>query len=383
MNNLIKNRVAKDEKKHSRKVQTPKQFSRKLRRLTVDFVMITLVFAFVGIVSGLFAKPAAALDPGTSITISPLIDRVNIAAGQTTDGTFTITNNGSVDYIFDVYARPYTVANDTYVQTFTNDNAPRAQVYRWITFDQNSYELKSGQHVEVAYHINAPASIPAGSQYAVIFAQTRQPSATNQSGVQASQRVGILIYAHGNGKTVNQGSVISSTLGENQTKDGTSSVTKKSGLWYQAPPVYELTRVKNGGNTDFDLTTHATLTNFFGGGKVATSIEQTHSILPGTTYQATDKIGCSDGDRSETTSAGAATCVEAPWIGLFWLTTSANFLGKTYTFKHLVLVLPWWLVAIVIAVIVIIILSIWLHRRLQHHENKRAGRSRANGSLKI
>jgi hypothetical protein len=143
-----------------------------------------------------------------------------------------------------------------------------------------------------------------------------------------------------------------------------TKIVEKKGFWYTDGPIYNIARVKNTGNTDFDVTFRATLTSYFGGKEVATSIEgDAHTVLPDSAYKSIDKIGCSPGDREATIAEGGqATCVKAPWIGLYWLTESVTFMGETQTVKHLVLILPTWIIIVTIAVLIIIIyLIVWRH----------------------
>jgi hypothetical protein len=333
----------------------------------IRIVSASIAAMAMAVVVSVGVKPVAATDPGESITISPLVKTIDITAGESMDDSFTITNNGTTNYTFNVYASPLTVNNDTYTQSFDEKDANNfSQIYRWVTFDQTEYSLSAGDHVDIPFHVNVPASIPNGGQYAVLFAQVKAKESST-GGVQSTTRVGVTLRAHGDGETINKGNVSSSTLGK-LNKDSNQPVEQK-GPWFNSGPVYGLTRVENTGNTDFELKTKVTLTSFFGDKVIATSVEQTRQLLPDTTYLATDHVGCTDADTEQ-----GAVCVKMPWIGLFHLKTEVSFLGKTETFKHTVFVFPLWLLLMIIVAIFLLVLF-WIYRK--------ANRKKRKGNLKI
>lgn len=328
------------------------------------FSKISQIFVAVGALSLVFAalaQPAAALNQGTSITIQPVVDRPAIKAGETTDGVFKIVNDGETDYTFDVYAKPYTVSGLNYAQDFTKDTS-YTQISRWITFPQTTFTLKSGDSVDVRYQIHTPASIPDGSQYAAIFAQTRIPDSTaGQNNVAFSSRVGILIYARGDGKTVAQGKIAQQDLArvERQLNHDSGAVTAQTvhprsgwlAFWYQAAPAAVSSKITNTGNTDFDVQSYLEVKNWFGGRQIAQTAPATAAILPNTSRQI-DSVWCN----SDQNAAGQEIYrCNAPAMGLFRVTEHVSFLGKNYTYTRLVLILPWWMVIIVVTVILLIV----------------------------
>lgn len=349
---------------------------KQMRRIYKSILAVAVI-AVMGILFG--APTASALDSGTSITISPLVARPEIAASQTTSGKFTIVNNGSVDYEFQVYARPYTVDNGSYAQEFTNENAPRAQLYRWISFDQENYALKSGEQVEVSYHVETPKSIPAGSQYAVIFAQTRLPE-SGEEGIQSSQRVGIVLLAKNKGgKTINDGKVTKFSLGRDGKKDGENAVLDSKNPWYRKSPIYGITYVENKGNTDFELTSVSKLTSIFSGREIAKTESAPRAIFPDTNYRSVNQVGCGKSDdENAKKSDNNNSCDNLPWIGLYRLTTEAQALGKTYTYKRLILIMPLWFI---IASATVLLSIIFLVARKMHISRKSKKMNSKNKTL--
>jgi hypothetical protein len=349
-------------------------------------------FAFVALSFG-FAKNAHAADSpatnGLSITISPVVVRPEITAGQTTTSQFTVTNNGTIDYDFNIYAQPYSVADGSYTQDFAKQTK-FSQISRWITFsgkNTQTYHLAKGASKEINYTIATPASIPDGSQYAVIFAQTITPNPNSgQSGIQANQRVGLLVYAKSaNGHTINSGEVASNDLGKLTTTNGVSSFAKKDGNLYDAAPVAAITSVKNTGNTDFQVETQSKLVGVLWGG-TTTSAKSSRSVLPDTTFQATDVL-CKDNTNDTGITSGDSTSgahCSVPFVGLFNLTTTVSMLGKTYTYKHFVVIFPLWLLIAIIVVIVLVVgLIIWRKSRKNSRNAKKSAKIKSASGMKL
>ena len=128
--------------------------------------------------------------------------------------------------------------------------------------------------------------------------------------------------------------------------------------WIQSAPIYGITEIENTGSTDFDMTKYMTMTNFFGGRTIVASAKQTRTVSPGEAYYAADKLGCTDGEDD---------CDNIPWIGLFWITESFVFSGKMHEYRHLMLILPWW----VAFAVIMVVWSIILYGVIESHRRKR------------
>ena len=196
------------------------------------------------------------------ITLSPTKQRLDIKQGVVAKEVFTIRNTGSAPFAFRVYAAPYSVQSDAnYTPLFTNDS-PRTQVSRWVTFQKSQYTLTPGESVEVPYRVVVPASIPAGSQYAAIFAETEGQTAGS---VVTKKRVGMLLYAKPEGTTKSSGAAQFSAISPFIIGSTITSTAK----------------VSNTGNTDFDTFVQLEQKNIFGGTNQTT--KETRSVLPETT----------------------------------------------------------------------------------------------------
>ena len=237
-------------------------------RLLFSFALLcatlatSLASAEWGGISRAHAVTPANPNDNVQITLSPTKQRLAITAGQSTTGSFTIRNTGPLGFSFRIYASPYSVKSDAdYTPLFTNDT-PRTQISRWVTFTKTDYTLAPGESVDIPYRVRVPATIPAGSQYAAIFAET---NGQNAGSVITKKRVGMLLYAKPNGTTKSSGDAQFTSI----------------------PPVifgalvHSTAKVNNTGNTDFDTTVRLEQKSIFGGNNQ--SIEQVRTVLPETT----------------------------------------------------------------------------------------------------
>ena len=148
---------------------------------------------------------------GTSISISPVSKILQLSANSVYEDTFTVSNNGNTDMKFEVYAAPYAYTysetDDTYQLGF-NKESTYTQITRWITFKQTddnyaekaTYTAAPNSGVDVTYRIATPESIPAGGQYAVLFAHTLTAD-TNSSGIKTEASPGLVVYGRAEGET--------------------------------------------------------------------------------------------------------------------------------------------------------------------------------------
>ena len=195
------------------------------------------------------AKPE---DPKTSLTLSPVSQTLDISSESSYDGVMSVTNDGDEEIQIEVYAAPYSYVysdeEDTYKLGFSQENN-FTQITRWITIKDSSgnyesrprFSIKPKEKLDISYKINTPKNIPAGGQYAVLFAQT-VTGKTNASGIKTEASAGMVIYGHSTeGETI-----VSSEMRDIKIGQGLpSSETKNKNNFYG------LAKVKNTGNVDF------------------------------------------------------------------------------------------------------------------------------------
>jgi hypothetical protein len=276
-----------------------------------------------------FADEGAGVNSVRAIEISPSSVRMTLNPGETRSSSFSITNRGTEPHTFRLSASPYQVKDEAYTPIFEGaESAPRAQIARWITFEQDSYTLEAEESIRVNFTINVPENAMGGGQYAAIFvsAETGTNSTINSVG-----RVGLLVYSTVRGDVYEQGEVVNHRI-NSPVFDKNLSVNMS---------------VKNSGNADF-VARHTMVVNSFFGNKQVFSLMRGFAVLPDTTRTM-------EMDWSET-----------PRLGLFKVTSviDADYVEKANenlgTWERTVLVIPLFLLVILIAIIVILIMMIVL-----------------------
>ena len=285
---------------------------------------IIVVSGTAGIGSTVHAQQAADIE---SITLSPVSRKFQVQAGETVKDKMTVVNDGKIDYDFIVYSRPYSVTNEEYQPNFTQPKA-NADAYSWVKLDTTRFHLKAGETTVVEYSLQVPERAAPGGHYGVIFAET-QPTAQQSEGnsVVRKKRVGTLLYATVNGKVINEGEVVSTTIP----------------FWQQQPPLTATMRVKNTGNTDFTDDTVITVKDIFGNTKFQATKQ--HTVLPNTTRKIVLEWPGSS------------------WFGLYNVEVSQKVLGETSRTSGYVLMLPRYIPLLAVGVLAIGGVYAWLRHR--------------------
>jgi len=272
-------------------------------------LLIALLFAVVSPLS------TYALEQGDNITLSPTDKHYSVSAGEHVSDTFTVINNGTTQYDFKVYAKPYAVKGANYEPTFNEVNQ-YADGYKWISLPAVVYHLNSGEKASVPFDIFVSKGARTGGHYAALFAQA-QGALPNQTGVTSNKSLGMLIYIDVKGSTVTKGVLKSLNL-----------------PWYQpVAPLTAVTRVENTGETDFDTTVTFAVTDIAGDVKYQTSRDYT--VLPKTEREM------------------KLTWDKSPWFGLYKTRISTTILGKTDTRESYIVIAPRWLVFVAFLAIIL------------------------------
>jgi hypothetical protein len=274
------------------------------------------------------AQPPDSAAGSESITLSPALSKPALDAGQTYKNIMTVINNGTTDYSFVVYARPYSVTGEQYDPNYTEVN-PQTEAYRWVQFEKTDYELRPGERVQVPYTVNVPEDAAAGGHYAVLFAET-QPPKDSGSSVIRKKRVGLLLYMTVSGATKQAGSLKSWEVP----------------TWQTHRPVTSTVRIQNTGNVHFPAMLHVQYDPLLGKGFQA---NKELLILPGTTRRIPIEWST------------------APAFGIFKASGTVDYLSKTDVLptKYIIL-LPTALLLVPLVVVLMIIGWILLKRRSLH-----------------
>lgn len=210
--------------------------------------------------------------PAIWLQISPVSNKVTLKEGEDSDYNFTVSNIGSEEFSYHVYASPYSVNDEDYNINFNNETN-RTQISRWIKFydengnltDKASFKIAKGEKQTIRYKISVPDSIPAGGQYATIFAESDETEGeVSGSGIKTVSRVGLIIYGHTEGDTENSAVITDFNIPAFMTSGNISGSA----------------RVENNGNTDFETAYEFKVQSIFG--KDLYEKNGSYNILPDT-----------------------------------------------------------------------------------------------------
>lgn len=273
---------------------------------------------------------------GTNISISPVSNVLQIASNSTYTDEIEIKNDGDDDMNVEVYAAPYSYVyseeEDVYKLGFNKENN-FTQISRWITFkdaggswvEKAEYTIGPKSSYKVEYKVSTPESVPAGGQYAVIFAHTLN-GVVSSSGIRTEASPGLIIYGRSTeGETIIKSEIRDMTIQQNVT-DANGSRNN----------FYASAKIKNTGNVDFSAYGTMTVTGIFGGKKYETPQERARlSVIPESELTVSDEWE------------------NSPGMGIYKVSWTVNAGEESQTIERIIFVNP-----IVIIIITIILLTI-------------------------
>lgn len=273
------------------------------------------------------AAQSGSRDSAERITLSPALSRPSIAeAGSRFSGSLKIINDGTVDYDFALYARPFSVKGEQYKPNYDHVST-RTEAYQWVQFEKTKFYLKAGERVEVTYTVTVPSMATPGGHYAVLFAETQPTNGATESVVR-KKRVGSLLYMTVGGDVKEKGSLVGIDTRGIQTKK----------------PIEANIRVKNDGNVHYMANIRAYYQDLFGAKKF--QLNQEAMILP------------------ETIRGVPMTWEHAPYFGVFKTGGTIEFLGKKEKLPQKIIVLvPKSLIFILICLVLLSIIFFVLKRK--------------------
>jgi hypothetical protein len=269
-------------------------------------LLLALCFIFACtavVVGGVVSAQDVSQENAERITLSPALSRPSTAeTGSVFSGSLKIINDGTVDYDFTLYARPFSVKGEQYEPNY-DEVTTRTEAYQWVQFEKTKFHLKAGERVDVTYSVTVPSMATPGGHYAVLFAETQPTNGATESVVR-KKRVGSLLYMTVSGDIKEKGSLVG--------VDAQGVQTKK--------PIRANLRVKNDGNVHYMANIRAYYQDLFGAKKF--QLNQEAMVLP------------------ETVRAIPMTWESAPYFGIFKTGGTVEFLGKTEKLpqKYIVLI---------------------------------------------
>lgn len=295
-----------------------------------------------------------AATPATSISLTPVYNVMQIASNSSYTETFEVKNDGDSKIEIEVYAAPYSYTyleeEDAYKLGFSNENN-FTQITRWITFQDRGgswvknpkFEIEPKETLEISYKVSTPNNVPAGGQYAVIFAHTLTAS-TSASGIKTEASPGLIIYGHCSEGDVSIKAEISDLkIEESITEDGN---TRNN--------FYGFAKVKNTGNIDFYAKGTLKVDPIIGGeGYVTEDNMGRVSIIPETELAVTDEWK------------------DSPSFGIYKVTWTVEAGEETQTIEKIIFVNPLLMILIVIIVLTFVIVCVIVINRRRKERRSR------------
>ncbi len=180
------------------------QVAKKLSGVLI--LALTTAFVSLGFASG----TATAVDiPDYRLQISPTDLRLSLEPGQTYTETFEVQNTGAKGYSFAIGVTPFSVNNENYEPNMTDQGAYN-DIVDWVSFSTTEGYVESSEEYEVTVTITVPEDVPAGGQYAAIYAQllSGDDSESEGNNVSINQRVALVLYTDVAGETRQEGEII-------------------------------------------------------------------------------------------------------------------------------------------------------------------------------
>ncbi|MDB5178412.1 MAG: exported protein of unknown function [Patescibacteria group bacterium] len=249
--------------------------------------------------------PAAPVWALQGFGISPTSQEVELAPGGSFSGEVTVINDGDSDVIYRMYASDYKVTGEDYRSSF-DSSGKRADVspVTWFGLPDAKLVIKARAQVKVPYTITAPKTATVGGHYGAIFVETIPPAGKGGAFISRVERVGSLVYITIAGSLMKTGRTLPLDV-----------------PWLQSlPPIEGTLRVRNTGNTHFLAEGKARLATPFSG--VGKPVAFRGEVLPGTTRRFDLKL-----------PSGSP-------MGLYHVTATVQYLGKTETMSHWTLLIP-------------------------------------------
>lgn len=328
----------------------------------VAFSLVNLAYAEDS--QGEETETAEEVKNGTSISITPVSRIFQLSPNSTYDDVLKVTNDGSSAINFEVYAAPYSYVQSEetgdYSLGFNKENN-YTQITRWIRImDQNgnyverpTFTAEPGKTVEVNYRISTPGSLPAGGQYAVLFAHTISSSSSG-SGIKTEASPGMVIYGRADGETIVASEISDMKISQTITKE---VATEENGQTVRKETVLNhinaSARVKNTGNLDFN----------------ARAVLKVEGILGGAYYE-TEETAARTSIIPEAELVLSDEWENTPSFGLYKATWTVTVGDETQTTEMVIFLLP--PSVIIISIILLTFIIIWIIIGVRKRKERRS-----------
>ena len=301
----------------------------RLRKICGGFLLALMIALF-----GVMPVSADGEKPDYRLQISPVRLDLDLEPGTTSTGTFEVQNTGLKAYDFVLGVDPYSVTDENY-SIDSETRTAYTDIVDWITFSQNEGHVEPNQNQEITVTVTVPDDVPAGGQYAMIYAEMVRDDELESTGVAVNHRVALLVFSEVEGNTRREGQVLE---------------TKIPTILFN-PPITATSLVENTGNVH--ATAYYTLQVFplFGDEEVYTNEENpaTLTILP------------------ETQRFNSISWDGAPQLGIFRVRETVTILDDTQTIEKIVFLCPIWFLFLILLIIFFVIF--WLVSRARSRKS--------------
>ena len=322
-----------------------------LKKLMVALMAFLMLGAFAGggvawadEESGGDGAEEAAKVSGTNIGLMPVSKVLQISSESSYEDKITITNDGNEEIEVEVYAAPYSYVyseeDGIYRLGFNKENN-FTQIVRWITVKNDkgewvktaNFKVPAHESKDVSYKITTPKDIPAGGQYAVIFAHTLN-GVVSSTGIRTEASPGMVIYGRSDeGEVKIVPGISDMKIGYDVRNIGENNTPKSV--------FYASAKVKNDGNVDFSAVGKLTVEGIIGFGSYETPATKGRiSVIPESELEVSDDWE------------------DSPAFGLYKATWTVTAGDAKETIETIIFVNP--LPLIIISIIVLTIVAVWV-----------------------
>jgi len=283
-------------------------------------------------------QAARAAFPGEGLTISPPINELKIKPGETTENVIRVTNPTSE--LVEVYPQvmDFRAGGEGGEPSFyiSEGDSDKFSLAKWITFSSSKLALTPEQIVEFRYTLTIPEDAEPGGHYGAVFFVSEPPVDTEpESKVSIGSMVGSLILLTVPGETIEKGVVDDFSTNKN--------------IFIVGDKATFTTRISNIGNVHFKPKGNIVVKSVFGKEQGVISFnEQAGNVLPDSIRKFENewrypwyKVGIY---RAELATIYGVSEKPLASVATFWI-------------------LPWWLIAILIAIVISVISFFWYRKR--------------------
>lgn len=275
-------------------------------------------------------------------TITPMTQKLLLEPGEVREGTLLVVNpaDAKASFAYKVGVTPYNVVGNDYAADLAT-KTERSRLVDWITIDEPLGAVAPNQSKEIHYTIRVPKDAPAGGQYAAITVGSDERDTSSAEGMTIKNvyEMASVLYAQVSGEIIRSGEVLENDI--------PGFVT--------ALPIITRAKIKNDGNIHETAQVKVTVKNFLNGSQLypnETQEENTEEML-----------------MPETERAITREVSDLSPVGLYEVTQTIEYLGKTSSSSSLVIACPIWFMAMIAVTLGVIIFGIVMLIR-RHRKNK-------------